>query len=160
MRTPQPLRRNVHHVRTHLQARAAIDQLQWPSCFQRGPAGYHPCMSKHRVLRAPVILVRPVHRVAWLLLLWTQRHSLALWSRSLITELRRGRPINGVRVRRLAVALFHVAADPRLSNAPELKLLMLTDDVVTAETDEHWAKRPLLTSVLTGVDHVNEVRFT
>ena len=71
MRTPQPLRRNVHHVRTHLQARAAIDQLQWPSCFQRGPAGYHPSMSKHRVLRAPVTLVRPVHRVAWLLLLWT-----------------------------------------------------------------------------------------
>jgi hypothetical protein len=30
---------------------------------------------------------------------------------------------------------------------------------VLAHTDEHWAKRPLLTSVLTGVDHVNDVRY-
>ena len=149
----------IFFLRIRRPPRSTLDRSSAASDVYKRQAGYHPCMSKHRVLRAPVILVRPVHRVAWLLLLWTQRHSLALWSRSLITELRRGRPINGVRVRRLAVALFHVAADPRLSNAPELKLLMLTDDVVTDATDAHWAKRPVLARGLTGVDTVNEARF-
>jgi hypothetical protein len=116
-------------------------------------------MSKHTILAAPFALLRPFRRSAWLLLAWTQRHSLALWWRSLRGELRHGRPIDRTRVRRLAVALFHVAADPRLSNAAELKQLSVVDDVVLAHTDEHWANRPLLTSVLTGVENVNEVRY-
>ena len=116
-------------------------------------------MSKFRILRAPFALVRPIRRAAWILLFWTQRHTVALWWRSLRTELQRGRPINTARLRRLSVALYHVAADPRLSNAPELRLLSITDDVVHAETDEHWAKRDLLITVLNGVDRVNEVRF-
>jgi hypothetical protein len=101
----------------------------------------------------------PIRRSAWLLLAWTQRHSLALWWRSMRGEMRHGRPIDRTRVRRLAVALFRVSRDPRLSNAAELKQLTLADDVVLAHTDEHWAQRSLLTTVLTGVDNVNEVRY-
>jgi hypothetical protein len=111
------------------------------------------------LLRLPLLLVRPFRRAAWYLLLWTQRHTLGLWWRSLRTEVGKGRPINTAGLRRLSSTLFHVTADPRLSNAPELRQLTLTDDVVLAETDEHWAKRDLLVTVLTGVDHVNEVRF-
>jgi hypothetical protein len=114
---------------------------------------------KLKIARVPFLLLRPVRRLSWYLLLWTQRHTLALWWHSLRAELQRERPVNGARVRRLAMTLFKVSADPRLANAAELKQLTLTDDVVTAETDEHWAKRPLLITVLTGVDHVNEVRF-
>ena len=116
-------------------------------------------MSMFRVLRAPFAIVRPFRRAAWILLLWTQRHTVALWWRSLSAELRRGRPINTANLRRLSMALYHVAADPRLSNAPELRQLTITDDVVHAHTDEHWAKRDLLITVLNGVDRVNEVRF-
>jgi hypothetical protein len=116
-------------------------------------------MSKHTFRGVHVPLLRPFRRSAWLLLAWTQRHSVALWWRSLQGELRRGRPIDRTRVRRLAVALFRVASDPRLSNAAELKQLSLMDDVVVARTDEHWTGRPLLTTVLTGVPNVNEVRY-
>lgn len=144
---------NAIRQRAHLRSAARTACFPWP------PRGYQSGMSKITALRAPFILLRPFHRITWYLLLWTQRHTLALWFRSLSTELRRERPINVARVRRLAVTLFRVAADPRLSNAPELQHLTLTDDVVTAHTDEHWAKRPLLITVLTGVDHVNEVRF-
>ncbi len=104
-------------------------------------------------------MVRPFRRSAWLLLAWTQRHSLALWWRSLQGEWRKGRPIDRSRMRRLTLVLLRVAADSRISNASELKRLTLVDDVVLAHTDEHWAARPVLTSVLTGIDHVNEVRF-
>jgi hypothetical protein len=112
-------------------------------------------MSKFSLLT----IFRPFRRSAWLLLAWTQRHSLTLWWRSLRGELRQGRPIDRTRVRRLATALFRVSRDPRLSNAAELRQLSLVDDVVVAHTDEHWSQRSLLTSVLTGVDNVNEVRY-
>ncbi len=116
-------------------------------------------MSKPRFLRGPFLIVRAIRRPAWWLLAYTQRHTLALWWRSLRAELGRGRPVDTTRMRRLASALYHLSADSRLSNAPELKSIELIDDVVVAHTDEHWAKRPILSSVLTGIDHVNEVRF-
>ncbi len=96
-------------------------------------------MSKRTLPGVTFALLRPFRRSAWLLQAWTQRHSLSLWWRSLRGELRRGRPIDRTRVRRLTVALAHVAVDPRLSNAAELKQLSVVDDVVLAHTDEHWA---------------------
>lgn len=116
-------------------------------------------MSKRTLRGGLFTLLLPFRRSAWLLLAWTQRHSLALWWRSLRGELRNGRPIDRTRVRRLGVALYRVAADPRLSNAAELQQLSLVDDVVVARTDEHWPHRALLTTVLTGVDNVNDVRY-
>jgi len=113
-------------------------------------------MSSLRILRAPFMLLR---RPAWWLLAWSQRHTLALWGRSLRAEAQRGRPVDVIRARRLVSTLLRVTTDPRLSNAPELRSLELDGDVVVAHTDEHWSKRPMLTSVLTGVSHVNEVRF-
>lgn len=129
------------------------------ACFLLTALGYGLSMSKFKIMKAPLLLLRPIRRISWYLLLWTQRHTLALWWHSMRSELQRERPINGARVRRLGMTLAKVTADPRLSNAAELKQLTLTDDVVTANADEHWGKRPLLVAVLTGVDHVNEVRF-
>lgn len=94
-----------------------------------------------------------------MLFAWSQRHSLALWWRSLRTELKPGRPIDFGRVRRLATVLMKVTADPRVSNASELKQLTLVDDVVLAHTDENWAKRSILSSTLTTVNHVSAVQF-
>ena len=72
--------------------------------------------------RRPLALLHPFRRAAWLLLAWSHRHSLALWWRSLRAELTGGRPIDLGRVRRLAAVLMRVTADPRISNASELKL--------------------------------------
>ena len=116
-------------------------------------------MSIHALWRRPLALLRPLRRSVWLLLAWSHRHSLALWWRSLRAELTGGRPIDLGRVRRLAVVLARVTADSRISNAPELKLLTLVDDVVVAHSDEHWSKRPILSSVLANVSHVNVVQF-
>ena len=52
-----------------------------------------------------------------------------------------------------------VTADPRVSNASELKQLTLVDDVVLAHTDANWAKRSILSSTLTTVNHVSAVQF-
>lgn len=111
------------------------------------------------ILRHPLTLLRPLRRSAWILFAWSQRHSLALWWRSLRTELKPGRPIDFGRVRRLATVLMKVTADPRVSNASELKQLTLVDDVVLAHTDENWAKRSILSSTLTSVNHVSAVQF-
>lgn len=116
-------------------------------------------MSKPKFLRTPFLIARAIRHPAWWLLAYSQRHTLALWWRSLRAELARGLPVDRTRFGRLAAALYHLSADSRLSNAPELKSIEVVDDVVVAHTDEHWAKRPILANVLTGVDHVNEVRF-
>ena len=118
-----------------------------------------PSMSIHALWRRPLALLHPFRRSAWLLLAWSHRHTLALWWRSLRAEIMGGRPIDLGRVRRLAVVLMRVTADPRISNASELKLLTLIDDVVVAHADEHWTKRPILSSVLANVNHVNAVQF-
>ena len=110
-------------------------------------------------LRHPLLLLRPFRRSAWMLFAWSQRHSLALWWRSLRSELKPGRPVDLGRVRRLATVLVKVTADPRISNASELKQLTLVDDVVLAHTDENWAKRPILSSTLSSVSHVSAVQF-
>jgi hypothetical protein len=94
-----------------------------------------------------------------MLFAWSQRHSLALWWRSMRTELKPGRPVDFGRVRRLATVLMKVTADARISNAAELKQLTLVDGVVIAYTDENWAKRSVLSSTLANVSHVSAVQF-
>lgn len=116
-----------------------IPETDISPCIRRTRGGYRSEMSKRTLPVVTFALLRPFRRSAWLLQAWTQRHSLSLWWRSLRGELRRGRPIDRTRVRRLTVALAHVAVDPRLSNAAELKQLSVVDDVVLAHTDEHWA---------------------
>lgn len=115
-----------------------------------------PAMS---FLRHPLLLLRPFRRSAWLLFGWSQRHSIALWWRSMSAELKPGRAVDFGRVRRLATVLIKVTADSRISNAAELRKLTLVDDVVLAHTDENWAKRSILSSTLAGVNHVSAVQF-
>ena len=158
VRTPLDSRRHFDLSNTHELTRADGGERSARSLGRRS-SGYSRLMSKPKLLRASLLIVRAIRRPAWWLLAYSQRHTLALWWRSLRAELGRGRPVDTARLRRLATALYHVSADSRLSNAPELKSIDVVDDVVVAHTDEHWAKRPILASTLTGVDHLNEVRF-
>ena len=104
-------------------------------------------------------MVGAVRRPAWWLLAWTQRHTLALWARSISAEVKGAEPTDLGRVRRLATALYKVSADSRLTNAAGLRSLTLVGDEVVAETDPHWPQRDVLTGVLGGVEQVNGVRF-
>jgi hypothetical protein len=95
----------------------------------------------------------------WWLLLWSHRHTAALWWRSLRKELRSGRETDVAQLRKLVVVLYKVSSESRLANAPQLRSISVTDDTVVADADEHWHERELLGHVLRGVDHVNVVRF-
>lgn len=104
--------------------------------------------------------VGALRRHAWLLVAWSQRHTVTLWSRSISAELKGRRPIDLGRVRRLVSALFKVSSDWRLTNSAGLTMLALVDDEVVADTDPHWPHREVLVSVLGGVEQINGVRFT
>lgn len=112
--------------------------------------------SKHRITR---LALRPLRRPALWLLVWTQRHTIALWWRSIAAELQRGGRIDMSRMRLLVSALMRVARDPRLVNAPQLRSLAVDEDRLIASADGHWHDRQLLETILGGVAHVNRVDF-
>ncbi len=123
--------------------------------FDRSVEGYTLDMSR----RFHPSILRRIRWQLWSLLAWSQRYTVALWWRSLKGELRRGQPVDFRRVRTLLKTLVKVSAEPRLSNAPQLRTLALVADTVVAESDQHWHERDLLGHLLRGVDHVNEVQF-
>jgi hypothetical protein len=107
----------------------------------------------HRSIRSSL------RQVTLLLLVWTHRHTLALWFRSLrgaLVDWRAGRTVH---LRTLLAALVRVTADARIGNAPELRSLAVQDDVIVAAADEHWPRQRLLQDVVGGVRHVNAVTF-
>ena len=95
--------------------------------------------------------MRPISRTAVVLLLWSQRHTLALWFRSVRDEFmhqtsRRGTDVR--RWKRLLSALWRISSDPRLANTPELRRIALDGDTVTLDASETWHGRYLLDSEL------------
>jgi hypothetical protein len=103
--------------------------------------------------------VRLLRWQLWWLLIWSHRHTVGLWWRSLRGEIKAGRRVDFGRVRTLLAALYAVSSESRLSNAPQLRTLAVATDTVVAEADGHWHERELLGHILRGIDHINEVRF-
>jgi hypothetical protein len=105
-----------------------------------------------RILRRttrPVL--RPISRSAVVLLMWSQRYTLALWFRSVRDEFMRQLSHRGTDVRRwkrLLSALWRISSDPRLANTPELRRIALDGDTVTLDASETWHGRYLLDSQL------------
>jgi hypothetical protein len=96
-------------------------------------------------------VLRPISRTAVVLLLWSQRYTLALWFRSVRDEFmhqtsRRGTDVR--RWKRLLSALWRISSDPRLANTPELRRIALDGDTVTLDASETWHGRYLLDSQL------------
>lgn len=92
-------------------------------------------------------VVRPISRAAIVLLLWSQRYTLALWFRSLRDETmhqvsRRRTDVS--RWKRLVAALWRISSDPRLANTPELRRIAVDGDTVTLDASETWHGRYLL----------------
>ena len=105
-----------------------------------------------RILRRttrPVL--RPISRSAVVLLMWSQRYTLALWLRSVRDEFRHQlshRRTDVGRWKRLLSALWRISSDPRLANTPELRRIALDGNTVTLDASETWHGRYLLDSQL------------
>jgi hypothetical protein len=105
-----------------------------------------------RILRRttrPVL--RPISRSAVVLLMWSQRYTVALWVRSVRDEFmhqlsRRRTDVR--RWKRLLSALWRISSDPRLANTPELRRIALDGETVTLDASETWHGRYLLDSQL------------
>jgi hypothetical protein len=96
-------------------------------------------------------VVRPISRAAIVVLMWSQRYTMALWFRSIRDEAmhqfaRRSTDVR--RWKRLFAALWRISSDPRLANTPELRRIALDGDTVTLDASETWHGRYLLDSEL------------
>ncbi|MAT06610.1 MAG: hypothetical protein CL424_16345 [Acidimicrobiaceae bacterium] len=92
-------------------------------------------------------LIFPLGRTAIALLLWTNRHTLALWFRSFRDEIQ----TNGVvpeRLRHLATGLWAIANDRRTANAEPLKTLWVRDDGYEFAAHDDWAARSVVEDLL------------
>jgi hypothetical protein len=105
-----------------------------------------------RILRRttrPVL--RPISRSAVVLLMWSQRYTVALWVRSVRDEFMHQlsrRRTDVPRWKRLLSALWRISSDPRLANTPELRRIALDGETVTLDASETWHGRYLLDSQL------------
>jgi hypothetical protein len=92
-------------------------------------------------------LVFPLGRTAIALLIWTNRHTLTLWYRSLRDEIQ----ANGFRpdrLRQLVHALWTVSSDRRTANADELKSISVRPDGYSFEAQDDWVGRSTVEHLL------------
>ncbi len=104
-------------------------------------------------------LVRPASRPAALVLAWTHRYTVALWCRSIGTEVRHqfdDRRPNLSRSKNLLKSLWRVSSDANLANAPELRRIAINEGGITIDAVETWTGRHLVDSRL-GVGARSEV---
>jgi hypothetical protein len=87
--------------------------------------------------RVRQILTRP----AWMLLAWSNRHTLRLWGRTLLNEIKTQRPLDARRLLTLARALIRVTTDSRVANSHELRMLSLQGESIVADTQPGWRNR-------------------
>jgi hypothetical protein len=93
----------------------------------------------------------PLSKSAVVLLLWSQRYTMALWFRSVRDEVMHQfsrRRTDTQRWKRLLNALWRISSDPRLANTPELRRIALDGETVTLDASETWHGRYLLDSQL------------
>ncbi len=103
-------------------------------------------------------ITRPFSRTALVILVWTYRHTLTLWARSLLTEVRRPEPFDQGRVRRLVSSLVRVSTDPLTANAREIRRLTVDHGTVDVEVDEGWSRAQHLVTRLREHGDVTDVR--
>ena len=92
-------------------------------------------LSKIRpIRRARLLMTRP----AWMLLAWSNRHTLRLWVRTLLNEIKTQRPLDSRRLLTLTRALVRVTTDSRVANSRELRMLWLDGDALLADAEPGW----------------------
>ena len=125
-----------------MDSRPGCDSNVWPVLV----AGKSPDMVR-KLARTASRLVRPASRPAALVLAWTHRYTVALWCRSIGTEVRHqfdDRRPNLSRSGHLLKSLWRVSSDAKLANAPELRRIAINDGLITIDAVETWKGRYLL----------------
>ena len=95
-------------------------------------------------------LVFPLGRTAIALLIWTNRHTVALWYRSLRDEIQ-AHGVDVERVRRLLHALWTVSNDRRTANVDALKSISVRPDGYSFEAHDDWTGRSTVEHLLAPI---------
>lgn len=99
------------------------------------------------IARIPVRLVRPFSRLVLLALLWMNRHTIALWFRSLGAEVSE----HGVRIGRLRTlvgALWRISNHEVVANSPSLRSIRQGVNGYEIDARVGWAGRPVVEELL------------
>jgi hypothetical protein len=108
-----------------------------------------------RSLARPRSILNPVTRLAVATFLWTHRHEILRWGRSLYEQVIRQTDRSPARAMRTGRLLYVIASDDQLRDAKELRKVSLHGDVVNLEVDDYW---PHLTRLLYRVRSVKGIR--
>jgi hypothetical protein len=101
-------------------------------------------------------VVNPFTRTAMVTFLWSHRHEVLRWGRSLWEHLARGDLDPSAAVRTVRV-LYTVAGDERFRNAKQLRRVTMDDGVVDLQAQQRWPLLPALVTRVRSVDGVRDV---
>ena len=120
--------------------------------FVTGRVGYTSTMfrSIRTLLRTGRMAAFPLTRTAMLFLAWTNRHTVALWFRSLRNEW----SVSGfdpTRMRQLLRGLWTISSDRRTANAEPLQMITVRDDGFGVEARDGWIGRATVETLLSPI---------
>jgi hypothetical protein len=101
-------------------------------------------------------VVSPFTRTAIMAFLWTHRHEVLRWGRSLWEHLAR-RDLEPAAAMRTARVLFAVASDERFRDAKQLRRVTMANGVVDLQVQRRWALLPALVESVAAVNGVLDV---
>ena len=101
-------------------------------------------------------VVSPFTRTAIMAFLWTHRHEVLRWGRSLWEHLAR-RDLEPAPRCGPARVLFAVASDERFRDAKQLRRVTMDDGVVDLQVQRRWALLPALVERVAAVNGVLDV---
>jgi hypothetical protein len=93
-------------------------------------------------------LLWPATRPLTVLLVWSQRQTLALWGRSLAAELRRDGPIDLHRMATLFRALWRVSTDSRMQHLAQIRTIAFDDEALDLSGDRDLRAATLRATLL------------
>jgi hypothetical protein len=112
-------------------------------------------LARRRTFTNPRSILSPVTRIAVTTFLWTHRHEILRWGRSLYEQLIRQTDRSPARTMRTGRLLYVIASDDQLRDAKELRKVSLNGDVVNLEVADDW---PYLPRLLYQVRSVKGIR--
>lgn len=91
----------------------------------------------------------PLTRTVLLLLAWANRHTVALWFRSIRQEVSDGVDVG--RLRMLLRGLWAISSDRRTTNAEPLQMITVRDDGFGIEARDGWIGRATVETILAPI---------
>jgi hypothetical protein len=110
-----------------------------------------------RSLTRPRSLLNPVTRIAVATFLWSHRHEILRWGRSLYEQLIRQADTSPSRAMRTGRLLYVIASDDELRDAKQLRKVTLDGDAVDLEVDDYWSQLPRLLDRVRSVKGVRRI---